>query len=230
MAVISLYAILFLAVTGENSTYIFAGIATLPPLMAAVILSALTPMLTKKFGYKIIMSIGMLCIFSGMLILLWLPEHHSYLHLWWRFIIIGIGLGIVLSSSSPLSQKTIAPENSGMASGIYGCFGLCGPSILIPIASSWYTHTEMSLIREKLSIFNLSHKEIIKVVSALHTNMENLIHTFKKLGLSNYQIQKAILDLQDSSITSFGKFGLVCAIVAAIGFIFCLLFAPGKNK
>jgi MFS family permease len=220
----------FLSVTGENSSYIFAGISTIPPLMAAVIFSIFTPKLTEKFGYKIIMSIGMLCIFSGMLILLWLPENHSYLHLWWRFIIIGIGMGIVLSSSSPLSQQTISSENSGMASGIYGCFGLCGPSILIPIASSWYTHTEMALIREKLSIYNLSHKEIIKIISDLHTNMENLIHTLKSFGLSNFQIQKAIIDLEDSSIISFGKFGFVCAIVAAIGFIFCLLFAPGKNK
>ena len=222
----------FLSPVGQNKSYFFAGLVVSIGLSGSLISSFFANKLTSKYGYKNVLCFGFICIFSTNIILLWLPQNVSFTYLWWIFVINGIGCGIGFCASTPLCQYDIKPQDSGMTSGLFSTSAYLGASIIIPIAAVWYTHAEFSYIASSFKSLNLSlsHNDIIKISSAVHSNMKILKNTLSNFDLSNNQIHTVISKLKESAEIGFGRAGLVSAIFAAIGFVFCLFFAPGKSN
>ena len=81
----------------------------------------------------------------------------TFNNFWWIFIIFGAGLSPAFTAGSPLAQKDMEKKDAGMAAGVFGLAMFLGPSILLPIASSWYTHAEISYITNSFSIFKFYH-------------------------------------------------------------------------
>ena len=215
---------------GISASFFFKGVMLLPPASMLIIMSLIIPKLINKFGFKIIMLIGNALIFAGMLILMWLPNDVSYLNLWWRYIIIGTGCGIVFSAAAPLCTQGVAPKDAGVAAGIQWTVGFLGAAIVLTLCSVWYTHAEISIIQNKLAILNLSHDKIIEIIHAIHSHTNTISDALKSLNISINKEVKIVNILNNASTVGFGRVGLLCAICAAIGFIFTLIFIPLKQK
>ena len=173
--------------------------------------------------------------FSGMLIWMWLPEDITYLNLWWRFLITGLGVGLIFPAMTPFCVMSVKPKDSGMASGIYNSILFLGPSIIISIAAVWYTHTEMNHIYNLIhSSSNLLAKipesKISILINSVHNDISKFNEVISGLDLSSQETKKLLITLKQSANSGFGKVGLLCAIFSAIGFILSIIIAPGKSN
>jgi MFS family permease len=219
----------FLSPTGQNSSYFEAGAVLLPPIGAILFFSLISMKIAKKIGFKKTSCISCIIMFSGALILLWLPDNTSYINLWWRFVILGIGAGLAVVLGSPMSMSKIEDKDKGMSSGAFLLIVYFLASAFLPIAQIWYNHAQFHDMNNYLQSINLSQFEINKIIQSTSISIKEINTQLSSLGLSKEQINEVFLHLKSATNSGFGRFGLLTSIFAAIAFVFCLLFAPGAK-
>ncbi len=95
-----------------------AGLRTLPLTVTFSISSPLGARLTNRVGPRIPIGGGLLCTTVALLLLTSLEPDSSYIHLWPAFILLGLGIGMVISASTEAIVGNVDEDHSGVAGGL----------------------------------------------------------------------------------------------------------------
>ncbi|NUR68948.1 MAG: MFS transporter, partial [Streptomyces sp.] len=117
-----------------------AGVRTLPLSLASVVASPLGAALTDRFGPRLTMPLGMaLQAIACFTMLSWSAES-SYTTMWPPFIALGLGVGMVMASSSDAIVGNAPVKDGGVAGGLQATAlqigGALGTSVLVSLITS----------------------------------------------------------------------------------------------
>ncbi|WP_406456730.1 MFS transporter [Streptomyces sp. NBC_00876] len=121
-------------------TPVQAGVRTLPLSLASVVASPLGAALTQKFGPRLTMPLGMALQAAACFAMLGWGADSSYTAMWPPFIALGLGVGMVMASSSDAIVGNAPVKDGGVAGGLQATAlqigGALGTSVLISLISS----------------------------------------------------------------------------------------------
>ncbi|MFF9814921.1 MFS transporter [Streptomyces sp. NPDC014006] len=121
-------------------TPVEAGVRTLPLSLASVVASPLGAALTDRFGPRFTMPLGMVLQAAACFAVLGWSAHSSYGALWPPFIALGLGVGMVMSSSSDAIVGNAPVRDGGVAGGLQATAlqigGALGTSVLVSLIGS----------------------------------------------------------------------------------------------
>jgi EmrB/QacA subfamily drug resistance transporter len=95
-----------------------AGIRTLPLTVFFSIFSPLGARITDRVGPRIPIGAGLLCVALALFLLTSLGPDSTYIHLWPEFILLGIGIGMVISASTEAIVSNVDVDHAGIAGGL----------------------------------------------------------------------------------------------------------------
>ncbi|HEY9329280.1 MAG TPA: MFS transporter [Streptomyces sp.] len=121
-------------------TPVQAGVRTLPLSLASVVASPLGAALTQKFGPRLTMPLGMALQAAACFAMLGWGADSSYAAMWPPFIALGLGVGMVMASSSDAIVGNAPVKDGGVAGGLQATAlqigGALGTSVLVSLISS----------------------------------------------------------------------------------------------
>ncbi|MFB7559999.1 MFS transporter [Streptomyces brevispora] len=121
-------------------TPVEVGVRTLPLSLASVVAAPLGAALTERFGARLSMPLGMLLEAVASLWMLTWDVHSSYAAMWPPFVLLGLGVGMVMSASSDAIVGNAPVRDGGVASGLQSTAlqigGALGTSVLVSLISS----------------------------------------------------------------------------------------------
>ncbi|MFJ8539727.1 MFS transporter [Streptomyces sp. NPDC093591] len=116
-----------------------AGVRTLPLSLASVVASPLGAALTDRFGPRLTMPLGMALQAVACFTMLSWSADSSYATMWPPFIALGLGVGMVMSSSSDAIVGNAPVQDGGVAGGLQATAlqigGALGTSVLVSLIS-----------------------------------------------------------------------------------------------
>ncbi|MFJ3668786.1 MFS transporter [Streptomyces sp. NPDC090106] len=116
-----------------------AGVRTLPLSLASVVASPLGAALTDRFGPRLTMPLGMVLQGAACFTMLSWSADSSYATMWPPFIALGLGVGMVMSSSSDAIVGNAPVKDGGVAGGLQATAlqigGALGTSVLVSLIS-----------------------------------------------------------------------------------------------
>lgn len=118
-------------------TPVEAGVRTLPLSLASVVASPLGAALTDRFGPRLTMPLGMVLQAVACFALLGWGAHSAYSLMWPPFIALGLGVGMVMASSSDAIVGNAPVKDAGVAGGLQATAlqigGALGTSVLVSL-------------------------------------------------------------------------------------------------
>ncbi|MEU1366295.1 MFS transporter [Streptomyces sp. NPDC005803] len=121
-------------------TPVEAGVRTLPLSLASVVASPLGAALTGRFGPRFTMPLGMALQAGACFAMLGWSADSSYGAMWPPFIALGLGVGMVMASSSDAIVGNAPVRDGGVAGGLQATAlqmgGALGTSVLVSLISS----------------------------------------------------------------------------------------------
>ncbi|MFI6038280.1 MFS transporter [Streptomyces sp. NPDC051315] len=121
-------------------TPVEAGVRTLPLSLASVVASPLGAALTDRFGPRLTMPLGMVLQAIACFAMLGWSADSSYAAMWLPFIALGLGVGMVMASSSDAIVGNAPVRDGGVAGGLQATAlqvgGALGTSVLVSLISS----------------------------------------------------------------------------------------------
>ncbi len=95
-----------------------AGLRTLPLTVMFSFSSPMGARITRRFGPRLPICLGLLATTVALLLLTSLEPDSSYIHLWPAFILLGLGIGWVISASTEAIVSNVDVDHSGVAGGL----------------------------------------------------------------------------------------------------------------
>jgi EmrB/QacA subfamily drug resistance transporter len=121
-------------------TPVEAGVRTLPLSLASVVASPLGAALTGRFGPRFTMPLGMGLQAAACFVMLCWSADSSYAAMWPPFVALGLGVGMVMSSSSDAIVGNAPVRDGGVAGGLQATAlqigGALGTSVLVSLIGS----------------------------------------------------------------------------------------------
>ncbi|CAN5526264.1 MFS transporter [soil metagenome] len=117
-----------------------AGVRTLPMSLALMVMAPLSGVLTQKFGPRPAMVGGLTAAAVALVLLTNLTADSAYSALWPAFMLLGAGIGLVLTASSDAIVGNASVDDAGVAGGLQSTAvqlgGVLGTTILGSVLSS----------------------------------------------------------------------------------------------
>ncbi|HEX4019412.1 MAG TPA: MFS transporter [Frankiaceae bacterium] len=95
-----------------------AGLRTLPLTAVFSLSSPLGARITTRYGPRIPIGFGLLSVAIALLLLTSLEPNSAYWHLWPEFILLGLGIGMVISASTEAIVGNVDIDHAGVAGGL----------------------------------------------------------------------------------------------------------------
>ena len=131
----------FLALYMQNILHyspLQAGVRFLPSTMVIIFMGPLAGRLADRIGSRPLMTLGLVLVSAALLLQSGLDIHTSYLRLLPGFVLMGIGIGLVMSPMSTAAMNAVERTKAGVASGtlsmsrmVGGTFGVAVMGALI---------------------------------------------------------------------------------------------------
>ncbi|WP_214412002.1 DHA2 family efflux MFS transporter permease subunit [Sphaerisporangium fuscum] len=102
----------------QGSSILRAGLQTLPASLAMVIVSPYAGRLAARYGFRIVVTIGLALAGLGLLSLGFVHADTGYGNVWWRLAIVGVGFALTMSPLTGAAIQAVSPQEGGLASGI----------------------------------------------------------------------------------------------------------------
>lgn len=116
------------------------GVRTLPLSLALMVTAPLSGWLTEQFGPRPAMVVGLGAVAGGLFSLAFLRADSGYDALWPAFVLLGAGIGLVLTASSDAIVGNASVDDAGLAGGLQSTAvqlgGVLGTTILGSVVSS----------------------------------------------------------------------------------------------
>ncbi len=131
------YSLIFWQV--QNDSAIAAGVRFLPLTIAFVLTAPLVGRLIHRAGTRLPMAVGAGLLALAALLLLRVDANTGYDALWWPFAVIGIGYGLLSTTTATAVLACVPPQRAGIASAtnltarlIGGVFGIAVLGAVLP--------------------------------------------------------------------------------------------------
>jgi DHA2 family methylenomycin A resistance protein-like MFS transporter len=102
----------------QGSSILRAGLQALPTSLGMVLVSPYAGRLAARYGFRGVVSAGLLLAGLGLLALGYAHAHTPYGQVWWRLTAIGVGFGLTLSPLTGAAIQAVSPQEGGLASGV----------------------------------------------------------------------------------------------------------------
>ncbi|MGI5325486.1 DHA2 family efflux MFS transporter permease subunit [Actinomadura nitritigenes] len=102
----------------QGSSILRAGVQTLPATLAMVIISPFAGRLAARYGFRIMVTIGLTPAGLGLLALGFVHADTGYTNVWWRLAVVGIGFALTMSPLTGAAIQSVSPQEGGLASGV----------------------------------------------------------------------------------------------------------------
>jgi predicted MFS family arabinose efflux permease len=116
------------------------GVRTLPLSLTLMVTAPLSGLLTEKFGPRPSMVAGLAAVATALLSMTFLHVDSGYQALWPAFVLLGAGIGLVLTASSDAIVGNAGVDDAGVAGGLQSTAvqlgGVLGTTILGSVLSS----------------------------------------------------------------------------------------------
>ena len=109
-----LFALYFQQVQGDSA--IAAGLRFVPLTAAFVLAGPLVGRVIDRTGHRAPMTAGCVLLAAGTLLLLWVGPGSGYGPVWWPFVIVGLGYGLLSTPMAAAVLGAVPRERAGMAS------------------------------------------------------------------------------------------------------------------
>src|SRR3954451_21392105 len=102
----------------QGSSILRAGLQTLPTSLAMVVVSPFAGRLAARYGFRIVVTIGLALAGVGLLALGMVQADTGYGNVLWRLAIVGIGFALTMSPLTGAAIQAVSSHEGGLASGI----------------------------------------------------------------------------------------------------------------
>ncbi|WP_433427606.1 DHA2 family efflux MFS transporter permease subunit [Nonomuraea sp. CA-141351] len=102
----------------QGSSILRAGLQTLPASLAMVVVSPYAGRFAAKYGFRIVVTIGLALAGLGLLALGFVHADTAYGNVWWRLAVVGVGFALTMSPLTGAAIQAVSPQEGGLASGI----------------------------------------------------------------------------------------------------------------
>lgn len=207
-------------------TAIGAGVAILPLSLSMFVVSVTAPRFLAPYSFQWPVILGMGSMAVGFLLLMTTTNTTVMADIWWKLVIVGIGLGIGFSLLPRLGLRLLPEEHVGQGSGVINAFLYFGATLGSVIGGL----AESITIRRGLS-------EVIEALPAGAAQRADLAHALTHgtpgqvqqiiAGLdpdTGSALARALRDLQDDA---FDSVMIVAALAALLGVLLAALLLKG---
>ena len=115
-----------------------AGVRFLPSTLVLIVMGPVAGRMADKVGARILMTIGLVATSGSLLWQSFLTVHSGYSFLFGAFVLMGVGMGLVMSPMSTAAMNSVEQTKAGVASGILsmsrmvgGTFGVAALGALV---------------------------------------------------------------------------------------------------
>ncbi|GAA1988443.1 MFS transporter [Catenulispora subtropica] len=102
----------------QGSSILRAGLQTLPTSLAMVVVSPAAGRLAVRYGFRIVVTTGLVLAGLGLLALGMVHADTGYGNVWWRLAVVGSGFALTMSPLTGAAIQAVTPAEGGLASGI----------------------------------------------------------------------------------------------------------------
>ena len=215
----------------QGYTAIQAGLSLLPCSITMFILSVSLPRLLADYSFHWPVTIGMLMMAAGFWLLHYTTDQSGYGSIWWKLLIIGLGLGLTFALLPRVGLRGLPDKDAGQGSGI--------------INTSLYLGCCVGIAMGGIVVARIRHDAVSNVIEDLDPSMrdpdalEDLIAhgsaTEVSEGLAKFspddaaKIQGAIRAILDDSFSGVMEVLTVAALLGAVLSFFLIRGAVPKT-
>jgi EmrB/QacA subfamily drug resistance transporter len=203
-----------------------AGLAIMPLSLSMFVISVTAPRFLAPYSFQWPVAIGLGAMACGFLLLMTTTNTTQYTEIWWKLLIVGIGMGICFSLLPRLGLRLLPEEHVGQGSGVINACLYFGATLGAVVGGLAESITK----RHGLS-------EVIDALPAGSTQREDLAHALTHGTPSQIQQQLAAMDpttgtalakaLRDLQDNAFDSAMLVAAVAALVGMALALMLLRG---
>jgi EmrB/QacA subfamily drug resistance transporter len=150
---------------------IATGIRFLPATAVIVVMGPLAGRLTDRVGPRPLMTVGLLLVAVSLLVQTSLTVHSSSLPLLGGFVLMGLGMGLVMSPMSTAAMNAVDRTKAGAASGVLAMSRMIGSTLgvavmgaIVTAVSKSYLHSHAGLLRTE-SPTAVAHEAFVSALS-----------------------------------------------------------------
>ncbi|MDZ8188315.1 MAG: MFS transporter [Nostoc sp. ChiSLP02] len=145
------------------------GVRFLPMNAAFVIASLCSGWFAARLGWRFGIATGLLLAGMAALSFIQVNADTEYGAIWWKLILCGFGAGLTLAPLTAAAMSTVAPTQTGIASGILNTSNRLGSVLGVALQGTILTQRLASDLRRSLSAWDLpSNLKQQLIVDALH--------------------------------------------------------------
>jgi len=194
------------------------GVRFLPSTMLLVVFGPVAGRLTDRIGPRPLMVVGTLLAAIAIFIQSHITVHSGYLLLLPGFILMGCGLGLVMSPMSTAAMNAVDRTKAGAASGVLSTSRMVGSTFGVAVMGAIVTTIGRSKLDQSLP--HLPAAERSKLASALGSG-----------GVPGSHAPPVIVNAVQHAFVSALSTGLVvCSIVTLVGAVAARVLIEGKER
>ncbi|OBG27572.1 MFS transporter [Mycobacterium sp. 852002-51057_SCH5723018] len=224
-------AIFFLSLYLQNVlgfSPVETGVRTLPLSLTLMITAPLSGFLTEKFGPRPAMVVGLAAVAAALFSLGFLHTDSGYQALWPGFVLLGAGIGLVLTASSDAIIGNADVDDAGLAGGLQSTAvqlgGVLGTTILGSVLSSRVG----SVLFDQLTGAGVPATVAAKVTAAKELVAQGVSPTVP--GMSAPLAHAVAQGSHSAFMVGLHASMVVAAVAAAVGAVLALFVGRGKNS
>jgi EmrB/QacA subfamily drug resistance transporter len=191
----------FLALYMQNFLHyspLQAGVRFLPATLVIIVMGPLAGRLTDRIGSRSLMTVGLLLVAGALLLQSRLTVHTGYGLLLPGFVMMGAGMGLVMSPMSTAAMNAVERTKAGVASGTLSMSRMVGGTFGVAVTGALITTVGRSKIDERLPHLAASarsaianslagggssaHHAPVQVTSAVHEAFISALSTGLTIG------------------------------------------------
>ena len=205
-----------------------AGVRTLPLSMALMVSAPSSGVITERFGPRPAMVGGLAAVAAALFLLTRLHVDSGYLALWPAFVLLGVGIGLVLTASSDAIIGNAGVDDAGVAGGLQSTGvqlgGVLGTTILGSVVSSRVG----SVLVGDLTATGTPAPVAEKLAPAKELVAQGVAPTVP--GMPAPLVEAVAAGSHNAFMSGLQTSMIVAAVAAAAGAVLAVFVRPGENS
>ncbi|WP_170756529.1 MFS transporter [Ruegeria lacuscaerulensis] len=207
-------------------TSVEAGLAIMPLSLSMFVISVTAPRFLAPYSFQWPVAIGLGLMAVGFLSLTATTNTTQYAEIWWKLMIVGIGLGICFSLLPRLGLRLLPERHVGQGSGVINAclyFGATLGAVVCGLAEALTTRKGLSEVINALPVGSAPREDLAHALThGSPSQIQQILADLKPNAGS--ALAKALRDLQDNAFDSAMVF---TAMAALLGMALALLLLRG---
>ncbi|MEI6725423.1 MAG: MFS transporter [Actinomycetes bacterium] len=142
-----------------------AGVLQLPATLGVMTAAIVSGRIVARSGARLPITIGLLLTGTALLFQTGIQPDTSYASFWYWLLLMGIGIGLIMSPMTSAVMGTVPPARAGMASATSNTMRQVGGVFGIAVLGNLVTHTFTTDLRAALAPFHLPAVVVAKIMA-----------------------------------------------------------------